>query len=95
MPVLPDIKKALLSEQRFLLFGADGQTRTGTGLPTTPSRWRVYQFHHIGLEGSRIYSDTGTSDVAFAGIVSTAGTSDFCSVTVSTTLVGLIFCIDR
>jgi len=22
---------------------AEGRTRTGTGLPTTPSRWRVYQ----------------------------------------------------
>jgi hypothetical protein len=25
------------------LTGAEGRTRTGTGLPTTPSRWRVYQ----------------------------------------------------
>ena len=44
-------KSVTLNEQRFFVFGADGQTRTGTGLPTTPSRWRVYQFHHIGLEG--------------------------------------------
>lgn len=29
--------------------GADGRTRTVTGYPTTPSRWRVYQFHHIGI----------------------------------------------
>ena len=78
----------------FKVFGADGQTRTGTGLPTTPSRWRVYQFHHIGLEGIT-YSDTGTSDVGFAGFGSAAGTSDFCSVTVSTTLVGFISCIDK
>src|SRR3954464_11613314 len=28
--------------------GADGETRTPTGFPTTPSRWRVYQFHHVG-----------------------------------------------
>ena len=33
------------------LCGAEGRTRTGTGLPTTPSRWRVYQFpplRHVG-----------------------------------------------
>ena len=30
-------------------FGAEGRTRTGTGMPTTPSRWRVYQFHHFGI----------------------------------------------
>ena len=29
--------------------GADGETRTPTGFPTTPSRWRVYQFHHVGI----------------------------------------------
>jgi len=28
--------------------GADGRSRTGTALATTPSRWRVYQFHHVG-----------------------------------------------
>ena len=28
--------------------GAEGRTRTDTGFPTTPSRWRVYQFHHFG-----------------------------------------------
>ena len=44
-------KKALhFSVQGFCLNGADGQTRTGTGCPTTPSRWRVYQFHHIGIK---------------------------------------------
>ena len=30
------------------VFGADGRSRTGTAYATTPSRWRVYQFHHIG-----------------------------------------------
>src|SRR5436309_10076166 len=30
------------------LFGAEGGTRTPTGFPTTPSRWRVCQFHHFG-----------------------------------------------
>ena len=28
--------------------GAEGGTRTPTGFPTTPSRWRVCQFHHFG-----------------------------------------------
>ncbi len=32
-----------------IINGADGRSRTGTGCPTTPSRWRVYQFHHIGI----------------------------------------------
>ena len=29
--------------------GADGRSRTGTACATAPSRQRVYQFHHIGL----------------------------------------------
>ncbi len=29
--------------------GADGRSRTATAYATTPSRWRVYQFHHVGL----------------------------------------------
>jgi len=36
------IKKAT-SQVALYLNGAEGRTRTGTGLPTTPSRWRVYQ----------------------------------------------------
>ena len=28
---------------------AEGGTRTPTGLPATPSRWCVYQFHHFGI----------------------------------------------
>ena len=31
------------------LDGADGRTRTGTALATAPSRQRVYQFHHVGM----------------------------------------------
>ena len=34
---------------RLLNFGAVGETRTHTTFVTTPSRWRVYQFHHDGL----------------------------------------------
>jgi hypothetical protein len=38
-----------LQTQNFkLFFGAEGGTRTPTGFPTTPSRWRVCQFHHFG-----------------------------------------------
>ena len=29
--------------------GADDWSRTSTSEETTPSRWRVYQFHHIGV----------------------------------------------
>jgi hypothetical protein len=32
----------------ILSVGAEGRTRTGTACATTPSRWRVYQFHHFG-----------------------------------------------
>ncbi len=32
----------------FRNYGADGETRTHTACATTPSRWRVYQFHHVG-----------------------------------------------
>ena len=28
--------------------GADGETRTHTACAATPSRWCVYQFHHVG-----------------------------------------------
>src|SRR5438046_1537060 len=40
--------RAPVQTARNEIFGADGETRTHTGFPTTPSRWRVYQFHHIG-----------------------------------------------
>jgi hypothetical protein len=42
------IKKGHPVRMAFFNFGAEGGTRTPTGLPTTPSRWRVYQFHHFG-----------------------------------------------
>ena len=29
-------------------YGADGETRTHTACAATPSRWCVYQFHHVG-----------------------------------------------
>ena len=34
---------------RLSNLGAVGETRTHTTFVTTPSRWRVYQFHHDGL----------------------------------------------
>ncbi len=33
----------------YFLNGADDWSRTSTSEETTPSRWRVYQFHHIGV----------------------------------------------
>ena len=33
------------------LNGADGETRTLTAFATAPSRRRVYQFHHVGMNG--------------------------------------------
>ncbi len=35
-------------ESLFKQCGAEGRSRTGTGLPTRPSSVRVYQFHHFG-----------------------------------------------
>ena len=31
---------------------AQARTRTATPFGTTPSRWRVYQFHHLGIQSS-------------------------------------------
>src|SRR5213593_977828 len=45
----PDSQDSWNSSGPSLLgFGAEGGTRTPTGFPTTPSRWRVCQFHHFG-----------------------------------------------
>src|SRR3989344_4619610 len=33
--------------------GADGETRTPTACATSPSSWRVYQFHHVGGKRER------------------------------------------
>jgi hypothetical protein len=41
-PELPDLKS--------LVGGADGEIRTHTACAATPSRWCVYQFHHVGPE---------------------------------------------
>jgi hypothetical protein len=38
-------------------FGAEGGTRTPTSFLTTPSRWRVCQFHHFGTWRGRIKKD--------------------------------------
>jgi hypothetical protein len=49
------IKKGFFAIQskvrRFagLLIGAHDWIRTSTPVGTTPSRWRVYQFHHVGI----------------------------------------------
>src|SRR5690554_6686655 len=53
-------KKTAWNFQAVLLkYGARGRTRTGTAFATTPSRWRVYQFHH---PGTILYSRSRRSD---------------------------------
>ena len=42
------MKHPSLEPERFCLSGAVGETRTRTAFATTPSRERVYQFHHDG-----------------------------------------------
>ena len=39
-------------------FGADGETRTPTAFATAPSRRRVYQFHHVGMTGPDICTES-------------------------------------
>jgi hypothetical protein len=39
--------------------GAQGRTRTGTGLPTRPSSVRVYQFHHLGTHSKPLPQQRG------------------------------------
>jgi hypothetical protein len=41
--------------------GAEGGTRTPTGFPTTPSRWRVCQFHHFGIKSGPLQVGQGTA----------------------------------
>ena len=42
------ISESLVAQVSKSRGGAEGGTRTPTGCPTTPSRWRVCQFHHFG-----------------------------------------------
>src|SRR5512138_3643309 len=57
--------------------GADERTRTSTDCSTTPSKWRVYQFHHIRKStqpdrtGTRYYCLGAGFSAGFSG--STAG----------------------
>src|SRR5690554_1483525 len=66
-------KNGLGLPSRLFINGARGRTRTGTAFATTPSRWRVYQFHHPGIN---LYSRSGRSDppVPLAEPSSLAGT---------------------
>ena len=47
------------------------RTRTATPFGTTPSRWRVYQFHHQGIEppGSRGRGVEGSSGTSSAPLI--------------------------
>jgi hypothetical protein len=40
-------KPALVKPERAFVLRARGEIRTPTPEGTTPSRWRVYQFHHV------------------------------------------------
>ena len=64
--------------------GAEGRSRTGTGLPTRPSSVRVYQFHHFGTHfyiystafsvfGSSAFGSITISSLAIGAATSTAG----------------------
>src|SRR5258708_30358688 len=44
-------KKPALGGSRPSTVGAQDRTRTCTVLPTSPSSWRVCQFHHLGEAG--------------------------------------------
>jgi hypothetical protein len=51
-------KKSPLCSGLFVL-RARGEIRTPTPEGTTPSRWRVYQFHHVRKRQSVTWSDPG------------------------------------
>ena len=38
------------------------------GLPTTPSRWRVYQFHHFGSRSAIKKSQFSASVMQYCGV---------------------------
>jgi hypothetical protein len=56
------------------------RTRTATPFGTTPSRWRVYQFHHQGLQTARAARHVGTALTNKAGLTgiepATSGVTD-------------------
>jgi hypothetical protein len=43
-------RNAALALFLILFFRAHDWTRTSTPYGTTPSRWRVYQFHHVRVD---------------------------------------------
>ncbi len=55
----------LLAQERQCC-GAEGGTRTPTGFPTTPSRWRVCQFHHFGTYAGPLGVGRGTAKLCRA-----------------------------
>ena len=70
-------------------YGAEGGTRTPTGFPTTPSRWRVCQFHHFGtgaeplgngrepLTSQAVWADPDLEQAAWPAPVPPAAVSAF------------------
>ena len=46
--------------------GADDETRTHTTEVTTPSRWRVYQFHHVGITTLGRRANRGMQQYSFS-----------------------------
>ena len=54
---LTRVSKHSPQRQQRKTYGAEGGTRTPTGCPTTPSRWRVCQFHHFGT--GKVQNRTG------------------------------------
>lgn len=46
------MKLFTITEMLFMCPEQDSNLHTVTG--TTPSKWRVYQFHHLGVSGVQI-----------------------------------------
>ena len=44
----------VLSTDRGTSVSAHDWIRTSTPIGTTPSRWHVYQFHHVGISTAKI-----------------------------------------
>src|SRR5688572_28456427 len=90
----PDLHESLGTHKKN---GAEGGTRTPTGFPTTPSRWRVCQFHHFGtLKTSEGYCFFfGSGGLPGTGFVSPALPAGAVSAGIGNTVApGACFCFD-
>ena len=59
-----------MNRESCLTTGADGETRTLTTFATAPSRRRVYQFHHVGINSGETPGEGGYTHQTFRALAS-------------------------